>query len=55
MAKTGGNYLQIKASIAQKLPGRNGSFLHIFLAFSAGYPAIYRSAWLHGAKQFVTT
>ena len=29
VAKTGGNYLQIKASIAQKLPGRNGSFLHI--------------------------
>ena len=24
VAKTGGNYLQIKASIAQKLPGRNG-------------------------------
>ena len=29
VAKTGGNYLQIKVSIAQKLPGRNGWFLHI--------------------------
>ena len=29
VAKTGGNYLQIKASIAQKLPSRNGWFLHI--------------------------
>jgi len=26
-----------------------------FVAFSAGYPAIYRSAWLHGMKQIVTT
>ena len=54
MAKTGGNYLQIKASIAQKLPGRNGWGFAYFVAFSAGYPAIYRSAWLHGAKQIVT-
>ena len=28
---------------------RKGSF------FSAGYSAIYSSAWLHGAKQIVTT
>ena len=34
VAKTGGNYLQIKASIAQKLPGRNGSFLHILCGLS---------------------
>ena len=38
MAKTGGNYLQIT----------------YFVVFSAGYPAIYRSAWLHGVKQIVS-
>ena len=26
-----------------------------FVAFFTGYPAIYISAWLHGAKQNVTT
>ena len=26
-----------------------------FVAFSTGYPEIYISAWLHGAKQNVTT
>ena len=42
---------KVKASIARKLLGRNGPFC----IFCAGYPAIYRLAWLHGVKQIVTT
>ena len=40
-----------KASIVQKLPSRNSSFILYFIAFSAGYLVIYMSVWMHGPKQ----
>ena len=40
-----------KASIAQNYLVEMAHFC----IFSAGYPAIYMLAWLHGAKQNVTT
>ena len=42
-------------SVAQKLPGRNGSFFVYFVAFSVSYLALYMSDRLHRVKQNVTT